>query len=205
MNRCQYERGQALPLIVMLLVAALGAATLLAALGARAGLLARAQSAADAAALAAVHEPGRAEEMAAANGAWLIGVDRWSGALSVEVDYGGETAAATARVPSPQWRGLQPVMVAAMRTAEALLGEPLPVVSGFRSRAEQQRLWDHRHENAYPVAPPGTSRHERGLAIDVPLGFVGRLAQVAGRAGLCQPLPHTDPVHFQLCPGTLTL
>jgi hypothetical protein len=30
---------------------------------------------------------------------------------------------------------------------------------------------------------------------------VGRLLVVAGRAGLCQPYPRTDPVHFELCAG----
>ena len=54
--------------------------------------------------------------------------------------------------------------------------------------------------NPYPVAPPGTSLHESGLAVDVPLGFVPTLLAVAADAGLCQPLPETDPVHFEPCP-----
>jgi hypothetical protein len=60
-------------------------------------------------------------------------------------------------------------------------------------------LWDRRHTNPYPVARPGTSDHERGLAVDVGRSAVAELAAVAARAGLCQPLPATDPVHFVVC------
>ena len=45
-------------------------------------------------------------------------------------------------------------------------------------------------------------RHQRGLAVDVPLPFVAALAGVAAHAGLCQPYPESHPSHFQLCaPG----
>ena len=45
--------------------------------------------------------------------------------------------------------------------------------------------------------------HERGLAIDVPRTFVATLRAVAAAVGLCQPLPVSDPVHFELCRRTL--
>jgi hypothetical protein len=92
-------------------------------------------------------------------------------------------------------------MSAALARAEALLGEPVPITSGWRSPADQQRLWDQRAGNPYPVARPGTSRHEQGLAVDVPRAFVPRLRAVAHRVGLCFPLPTTDPVHFEICPA----
>jgi hypothetical protein len=95
--------------------------------------------------------------------------------------------------------GLAPAMVAALVRAEQLLDEPVPVVSGRRSAADQARLWANRHRNRYPVAQPGTSMHERGLAIDVPSWFAPRLARVAEAAGLCRPLPATDPIHFEVC------
>jgi hypothetical protein len=72
-------------------------------------------------------------------------------------------------------------------------------VSGYRSLAEQTALWERRGTNPFPVARPGTSMHERGLAIDVPRAFVPVLRRVAAQAGLCDPLPTTDPVHFELC------
>src|SRR5690606_3681515 len=85
--------------------------------------------------------------------------------------------------------GLQPALAGALAAAERLLGTPVPITSGYRSPAQQQALWDRRAANPYPVARPGTSPHERGVAVDVPLAFVPRLRSVAARVGLCQPLP----------------
>ena len=101
--------------------------------------------------------------------------------------------------------GLTPEMAAAVARAGALLGESVPISSGWRSRAQQAALWAGRHTNPYPVARPGTSMHERGLAIDVPRAFVATLRTVAAAAGLCQPLPVSDPVHFELCRRTLVM
>lgn len=80
------------------------------------------------------------------------------------------------------------------------------VVSGIRTRAEQQRLWDswQRGERPGPVARPGTSNHEgtrypRG-AVDVTQGE--QLASVMQRwPGHGEPLrPHGpgDWPHFSL-------
>lgn len=44
---------------------------------------------------------------------------------------------------------------------------PLVVISGFRSAAYQQRLWDLWKCSANLCAPPGYSEHQLGLAIDV--------------------------------------
>jgi LAS superfamily LD-carboxypeptidase LdcB len=74
------------------------------------------------------------------------------------------------------------------------------VTSGLRSIAEQQRLWDNRHSNPYPVAPPGASRHLDGDAADVTID--GRAIQDVVsheelvRAGL-SPLAG-DAVHVEL-------
>ena len=80
-----------------------------------------------------------------------------------------------------------------------MLGHPVPVVSGLRAGAEQQALWDRRHDTPYPVARPGTSDHERGLAVDVARSWVDDLVAIATVTGLCQPLPESDPVHFVVC------
>lgn len=175
-------------------------------LGARAVASARARTAADAAALAGAAEgPAAAEALARANGADRAGVAGGIGDATVTARIGEAGAVARAEAPSPDraaTTGLTPAMRAAVARAEALLGTPVPVVSGWRSRAEQEALWAARHSNPYPVAPPGTSMHERGLAIDVPATFVPRLRTVALAAGLCQPLPVSDPVHFELCRRT---
>jgi LAS superfamily LD-carboxypeptidase LdcB len=90
-------------------------------------------------------------------------------------------------------------MLAALARADGLLGRSVTVVSGLRSWSQQQALWERRATNPYPVARPGTSDHERGLAIDVPRAEVADLRGVARAAGLCQPLPVTDPIHFIVC------
>lgn len=38
--------------------------------------------------------------------------------------------------------------------------------SALRTRQQQEQLYAQRHLSRYPVAVPGTSRHERGLAFD---------------------------------------
>ncbi|MEA2479149.1 MAG: D-alanyl-D-alanine carboxypeptidase [Thermoleophilaceae bacterium] len=49
-------------------------------------------------------------------------------------------------------------------------GQHFTITSGGRSYAEQLRLWNQRGSNPYPVARPGTSRHESGRAADVTIG-----------------------------------
>jgi hypothetical protein len=92
-----------------------------------------------------------------------------------------------------------------LRRLEALAaqrGETFNITSGLRTVAEQQRLWDNRHSNPYPVARPGTSNHHDGRAADVTIG--GRAIQdvVSAselRAAGLYGLPG-DAVHVEL-PG----
>jgi len=209
------ERGQMVPLLAVVLALASAAAVVTAEVGVAAIERARAQQAADAAALAGaavgpVAAAVDAEAVAAANGAELIGIVVDGATVTVEVRYRRAAAVATAEAsgPAPGADGLAgghreslaPAMLAALSRADELLGRSVPVTSGYRSRAEQEALWNARHDNPYPVAPPGSSRHEAGLAIDVPLSFVPALLAVAASAGLCQRLGGVDPVHFETCP-----
>lgn len=43
----------------------------------------------------------------------------------------------------------------------------LTITSVRRSYTEQLKLWNNRQNNPYPVAPPGSSKHELGRAFDV--------------------------------------
>lgn len=211
--RVRGDAGQALPLVAIIVALACLVAVVVADLGAAAVARGRARAAADAAALAGVVEgrPG-AEAMARANGGTLTSFRAEGVTVEVVVEVGaaaararaeGSAGDATAAVSGGGDReGLAPALVAALHRADDLLGRPVPVVSGFRSRAEQERLWAARDRNPYPVAVPGTSAHERGMAIDVPSAFVPLLLTVARDAGLCQPLPDTDPVHFVPCGGS---
>jgi D-alanyl-D-alanine carboxypeptidase-like protein len=90
-----------------------------------------------------------------------------------------------------------------LRRLEALAarrGEHFHINSGLRTLAEQQRLWDNRGSNPYPVARPGTSRHESGRAADVTIG--GRdiqsvISAAELRAAGINPLAG-DSVHVEL-------
>lgn len=76
----------------------------------------------------------------------------------------------------------------------------LTITSVRRSRTQQLALWYNRHNNPYPVAPPGTSKHELGLAWDMvgpedQLELAGRTweswgGRWGGRFG--------DPIHFEV-------
>ena len=196
-GRTSDARGQALPLVALQLWLIAAVVVALALLGQRSLTRARAQVVADAVALAAAN--GGDAAALVPPGASVARADR-DGAVDVVVSVNDVAAAGRAQRPARgATAGLDPRLVAAIGLAEGLLGEPVPIVSGLRTRAEQERLWANRHTNPYPVAEPGTSLHERGLAIDVPLTFAPRLAAVGPTIGLCQPLPASDPVHFVLC------
>lgn len=146
-------------------------------------------------------------EVARNNGARLVSFVLEGREAQVLIDLNGIRVSARAAASTPETSGmgatgLHPEMRRALAEAEALLGRPVPITSGWRSREQQQRLFDQRGSNPYPVARPGTSKHERGLAIDVPLSFVPSLVGVAGQVGLCRPVAREDPVHFELCRPT---
>src|SRR4051794_19925612 len=202
------ERGSILPFVALAMVLAGVSIVLLARVGGAATARAGARNAADAAALAGAAE-GRAAAvaLAEANGAELlsyqdIGMDTLvrvrlgpaeaTGRARRSGDRGGGTATGSAK-------GLAPAMRAALARAEQLLGRPVPITSGFRSTEEQAALYANRAANPYPVAAPGSSMHEKGLAIDVPADFVPTLLAVASKAGLCHPYPADDPIHFEVC------
>ncbi|MBM3269909.1 MAG: peptidoglycan-binding protein, partial [Candidatus Sericytochromatia bacterium] len=82
-------------------------------------------------------------------------------------------------------------MVAAARRD----GIDLVINSGYRTRAEQERLW-RANPNPRYVAPPGTSNHEKGNAIDF-LGTPGAWAWLrrnGGRFGFYNYPP--EPWHY---------
>lgn len=76
-------------------------------------------------------------------------------------------------------------------------GVPLLVNSAYRTIAQQMLLYNDRANNSNPVAPPGASNHQTGLAIDIedPRGWEPYLS----RHGW-SPLPN-DPPHFDYVGG----
>jgi hypothetical protein len=206
------ERGSILPFVALAMVLAGVSIVLLARVGGAATARAGARNAADAAALAGAAE-GRdaAVALAEANGAELLSYQDIGMDTLVRVRLGPAEATGRARRSgdrggaggsgSGSAKGLAPAMRAALARAEQLLGRPVPITSGFRSTEEQAALYANRAANPYPVAAPGSSMHEKGLAIDVPADFVPTLLAVASRAGLCHPYPVDDPIHFEVCQG----
>ena len=63
-----------------------------------------------------------------------------------------------------------PELLHRLEALAAKRGEHFTITSGLRTYAEQMRLWNGRGSNPYPVARPGTSRHESGRAADVMIG-----------------------------------
>ncbi|MBW3594166.1 MAG: D-alanyl-D-alanine carboxypeptidase family protein [Actinobacteria bacterium] len=186
---------------------------------------ARAQLAADSAALAAVAESApygggdpeiAATEYARMNGARLVSCicPRGATAMQVEVAVGDVTARARAVIEPELFRpqgelfaaaGMHPVLRASVEKLIAHSGGAVSVTSGYRSLREQQMLWTsalQRYGSAEAaddwVAPPGHSMHEKGLAVDLggDLALAARLVEELGLP-LHRPLPH-EPHHFEL-------
>lgn len=205
-GRGRGERGSVVPIVALLALAIGGLAVGVGRVGADVVVSARARAAADAAALAGVAQGEEAaRRLAEANGGRLVHYEAEGAEVQVEVTVRDARAVARAERSTggggggATAAGLTTEMRAAIAAAEARLGRPVPITSGWRSPASQQALWDRRATNPFPVARPGTSSHERGTAIDVPRAFAPALAAVGPAVGLCRPLPATDPVHFELC------
>ena len=184
------ERGQTVPLLALLVLLAGGVAVGLIRFGAVATNLARAQSAADAAALAGAAEGrGAADALARANGAEIDGYATSGADVDVRVRVPDGWARARARrLGGPHgvtgWvgtasaggtaRSLSGALRDALVEAATLLHQPVPIAWGTGR-------W---------VAVPGT--------------FAPRLGAVAARVGLCRLASQPDPVRFALCPASPT-
>ncbi|MEA3020684.1 MAG: hypothetical protein QOI47_2208 [Actinomycetota bacterium] len=184
------QRGQATPLLAVLILAIGGLMLGLAHFGAIVTHRAQSQAAADAAALAGAAEgPDAAKALATANGASVLAYRALDGDVEVRAGIGASQAVARARRAGRGggiggWVGvdgsgggaarLSPGVQRALAAAAELLHQPVPIAGGA------------------------------GRAVTVPEGFVARLVTVAARVGLCQPSPQTDPVRFVLCPDRAT-
>jgi len=166
------ERGQAVPLLLVVLALAVAAALLVGAVGAAASRRARAQTAADAAALAgAVAGEPAARALAADNDGSLESFERAGGVATavVRVDDASATASAEELASA---LAVALALHAALARADELLGRPVEVVRGD------------------------------GLWIEVAPTFVSSLVVMGRDAGLCRLQPLSHPLHFATCPPT---
>jgi hypothetical protein len=83
----------------------------------------------------------------------------------------------------------------------------VPVISGTRTNEQQWKLYDDwvaSGRKGNPVARPGTSKHETGNALDVDTSkLTDAHRQWLTQNGYTQPLPKTDPNHWERV-GTAT-
>jgi hypothetical protein len=116
------------------------------------------------------------------------------------------------RISESLLSGVNPALTRRVRNMAATLsarGIEIKVTSGKRSTERQAALYANRANNPYPVARPGTSKHELGLAVDlVPTGArSSRISVAIGEAGEREGLrwggrfTKRDPVHFELPNG----
>jgi uncharacterized membrane protein len=209
----------ALATTLMLLLASFGVS-----IGTTSATRGRAQLAADAAALAAVAESApygggkpqqQAETTAEANGARLLECLCPVGGTAAQVRVAIDEIVAEARAtidPSGFFplvattrSGLHPVVDRAVEQILQASGGRVILSSGWRSSESQIALWAEAVQRYGDpeiaddwVARPGTSMHERGLAVDL-AGDQELAAELVRSLGLPlhRPLAH-EPWHFEL-------
>lgn len=172
------ERGQALPLLALVIVVGGLIVVGLGRIGGAAVDRARASSAADAAALAGAAE-GRAAatDLARANGGRVLQYDQLGDDARVRVQVGDAEATARARrtgggrldVPAAR-RGATPALLAALARADQVLGSQVPV----------------------------TRVHPGGTEVSVAASWAERLAGAGVMTGVC-PSSAADPLRFGVC------
>jgi hypothetical protein len=179
------ERGQVTPLLALVVVAIGGLIFGMARFGATTADAARAQSAADAAALAgAAEDQDAAEAMANANGADVVSYEVDGREVEVRARVGETWAVARARRTAggggvSGWVGVESAGGAASRLDPAIR-------RGLEVAAEA-------------LHQPVPILEATGRAVAVPRSFAARLVAISSRTGLCQRTPLTDPVRFVLC------
>lgn len=101
--------------------------------------------------------------------------------------------------------GVNPKLKAAIEKVasayKASTGKTVNVTSAVRTPEEQAKLYaDYQAgKSKYPVAPPGRSKHDRGLAIDVDSKIANELDSMGllAKYGLGRPVAN-DPVHIEV-------
>jgi hypothetical protein len=87
---------------------------------------------------------------------------------------------------------------------KAITGKDIQVTSGLRDSAKQAELYKAYIEgrSKFPAAPPGTSQHELGRAVDVDLASANALEKLGllQKYGLSRPVAN-DPIHIQGASG----
>lgn len=115
--------------------------------------------------------------------------------LSNHRTIGGECTS-----PRVWHEGLNNNLVAAIQRIELHLGREVPLVTAYRSYNEQSCLYNRYAGTSQPVASPGTSNHERGMAVDVDRAWLNssNYRDIFRQYSLCENVSN-DPGHFEIC------
>lgn len=101
--------------------------------------------------------------------------------------------------------GIQKAVASAAEEYQKTTGRKIQVNSAKRDSADQKRLWDESVQAGRPgrgpagmaIARPGTSKHEKGNAIDIQQFSDPTAVGLMNKYGMKQTVPG-DPVHFEL-------
>ena len=101
--------------------------------------------------------------------------------------------------------GLSPGLAQALQQAAAeynqITGKTVEVTSAVRDSAKQAELYQAymNGSSKFPAAPPGTSKHEKGLAVDISQGVADEMDRMGllKKYGLSRPVAN-DPVHLEV-------
>lgn len=128
------------------------------------------------------------------------------------IDQSVAPAAGAKTAPLPA--GFDPQFGSKLNAMIAASGGRLRIVSGFRSHAQQQALWDEAVKRYGEigarkwVAPPGHSNHEHGVAADLG-GDLALAHKLAPQFGLVFPMPwedwHVEPAGARTNPNAYTV
>ena len=100
--------------------------------------------------------------------------------------------------------GLDSELQKRLMAASEVYGKPLTITSGFRTSDKQKELYEayKSGRSKFPAAPPGSSKHERGMAVDIGEYQDPAAVRALASQGLMQTVSG-DPVHFEV-PGPKT-
>jgi len=101
--------------------------------------------------------------------------------------------------------GIRSRIINAAKEFNSMTGSKIAINSAKRDSEDQQRLWDESvkagrtgfTDKGMPIGRPGTSKHERGLAVDIQNYNDPNAVSAMNKQGLFQTVPN-DPVHFEM-------
>jgi hypothetical protein len=96
-------------------------------------------------------------------------------------------------------------IINAAKEFKSMTGSTISINSAKRDPEDQQRLWDEsvaagrpgKTAKNMPIGRPGTSKHERGFAVDIQNYNDPKAVDAMNKQGLFQTVPK-DPVHFEM-------